>query len=190
MSLRIALIASAGVMLAAVTPAASSTFSFTMAQNGASNTLSLSNSDNVLTFSSSAGPGTFTVANTGIYSTFTYALGDYSSFSGDPLTITFAKPVTAVSLTFGLEDLFGLFGSDFLSETTNTGLSRTFSAPLNASSFEPEGYSTLTSSTPFTSLTITSSNPFAISSVSVPEPAALPLFGFGLLALIGLRRRT
>lgn len=145
-----------------------------------------------VTFSSTALPGTFLVGSTsGLFSGFSTGLGDFSSFSGDPLTITFGSATTApLSIAFGIEDAFGSFGSDFLTITPNVGAGQTAPTKLDSLAFaEPEGTAVINAGV--TSFTITSANPFAIGNVtSVPEPISLSLLAGGLAGVVAFRRRA
>ena len=200
MSFRLGVFVAAAVSLTSVA-SASAAFDITFAgENGATTPLTIASGDNVLTFTSmaGAGAGTFTVADSGIYTGFGLGLGDYRLVSGDPLTISFATPVTGLGVTFGIEDLDGLRGNDTLTFTTNTGVSTTLAGALNGASVpEPEGTGAF-SAPAFTSVTITSANPFAIGAVtsgpstpaSVPEPMSLALVGAGLAGAAALRRRV
>lgn len=189
MSLRLGLLAAAGAVVFAAQPASAGfSFSFSAAQSGMTNPLTVPSGGNAITFDSSAGPGTFSVANTGLYSTFGYALGDYLSFSGDPLSISFAAPISTLAIGFGVEDIGGF---DTLTVTTDTGYVATLSAAPVGALGEPEAIGTFSAPAPFTSVTITSANPFAIASLSdVPEPASIAVVGAGLLGLFGARRRS
>lgn len=195
MSFRLVLLVAAAASLASVAPA-SAAFNVTFASAaGASNPLSITSGNNTLTFDSTVGVGTFTVADSGLYTNFGFGLGDYRSVSGDPLTIEFASPVNGLSVTFGIEDLNGLSGNDVLTFTTNTGFTTTLAGtPSGAAISEPEGTGAF-SAPDFTSVTITSANPFAIGAVSsilasVPEPMSLALIAVGLVSVAGLRRRA
>ena len=194
MSFRSGLFVAAAASLASIA-SASAAFDVTFAgENGATTPLTIASGDNALTFTSAAGAGTFTVANSGLYAGFGLGLGDYRSVSGDSLTISFATPVTGLGVTFGIEDLDGLRGSDALTFTTDTGFSTTLAGTLNGASLaEPEGTGAF-SAPAFTSVTVTSANPFAIGAVSnvqtsVPEPTSLALVATGVAGMAGLRRR-
>ncbi len=192
MSVRPALIATLGALALAAAPAHAFTTSFapyigtTIGTAG----LSIPSGDNTLSFSSPAAAGTFSVASTaGLYS-FPAGLGDFSSFSGDTLQIGFAQPVSSVRLSFGLEDAFGLFGSDTLSITSDTGVTGTYGTGLdNLPLRQPEGVAQFNTAAPFSTLTITSANPFAIGSIATPEPMSLAVLSAGLFGLAAARRR-
>lgn len=193
MSIRTILLAGLGIGLAGIAAAPgaqAATYSFANSIN-ASNNFSLTAGGVTATFSSASGPGTFTVGSTSGFYTFPVGLGDFSSFSGDPLTITFSAPVTnRVRIPFGLEDIFGTLGSDTVKATTNTGQVVTAGTTLNSLTLaEPEGALNFVPTTAFTSLTITSANPFAISSIDVPEPMSLSLLGMGLAGMAAMRRK-
>ena len=199
MSFRLGLLVAAAASLASIA-SASAAFDITFAgENGATTPFTIASGDNALTFTSAAGAGTFTVANSGLYTGFGLALGDYRSVSGDPLTVSFATPVTSLGVTFGIEDLEGRSGNDVLTFTTNTGFSTTLAGTLNGAAFSvPEGTGGFSAPAAFTSVTITSANPYAIGAVtstpgapsSVPEPMSLALVGAGLACAVGLRRRV
>ena len=181
----------AAAAIAALISGAAQAQSFTFDGSvGASTPLTVTSGGTTASFSSSAGPGTFSVANTGLYSSLGNALGDYANTTaGDPLTITFSKPViTPVSFSFGIEDLFGINGSDSLTLITNLGFSETVNGAI-AASLEPEGAASLYNPG-FTSFTITSANPYAIGGVTaVPEPITLSIMAVGLAGLAAARRR-
>jgi hypothetical protein len=188
MSARSTLLA-ALALLAAASPAYAFQTNFASAI-GSTTPFSLPAGNTTLTFSSPSDPGTFYVASTtGLFS-FATGLGDFASFGGDTLTISFSAPVTSpLSIQFGLEDAFATFGSDTLSLTTNTGLVASIGTSLDSLILaEPEGYGTI-SGNGFTSLTLTSANPFAIASIATPEPASIALLSAGLAGLGVLSRR-
>lgn len=190
MSFRFAVLTVLGALVAGSAPASALSTNFGSAV-GSSNDFSLPSGDNTLTFSSPSGAGTFTVGTTTGLFTFATGLGDFNSFSGDVLKVSFATPVTgALTIRFGIEDAFGTFGPDTLSVTSNTGVSASFSTTLdNLTLAEPEGTGTFLAPG-LTSLTITSANPFAIASIAtVPEPASLLVLATGMLALSTVRRR-
>ena len=115
MSFKFGVLAAFAAALAAVPSAQAATS--VLFTTGQATPLTIGTGANAVTFSSAV-PGTFTVANTGFFSGIGAALGDYGSFSGDALTITFASPVTGpLALPFGVEDFFG---TDTLTLATNT----------------------------------------------------------------------
>jgi hypothetical protein len=200
-------LAAAGAILSAASPA-SAAFTINWATlNGASTTAPLvvpTTDGNTATFTSTINPnnagisaGTFNVANTGLFDGFTYGLGDTLSYYGDTLTITFANAIAgSVSFAFGIEDLFGGYGNDFLTVSSNTGVTAIAATALDSNLFsEPEGNAyidapgatvlTITSGIPNT----TNSNPFEIGNVNVPEPISLTILGVGVAGLIAARRR-
>ena len=188
MSFRMTLLATIGAVAAFAASAQAATFNLANSI-GASTPLSITAGGITATFSSASGPGTFSVASTtGLFS-FPVGLGDFASFSGDPLTITFSQPVaTPVSFRFGVEDAFG--SGDTLTLTANTGQTQAFGTSLNNLPFaEPEGSVNFVPSAAVTSLTITSANPFAIGDVNLPEPMSITLLGAGLVGLAATRRR-
>jgi PEP-CTERM motif len=201
----ILLAAAAGATLSAASPA-SANFTIdwaTMNGDTTASPLVVPASDgNTATFTSTANPnnggfgGTFAVSDTGFYDGFTYGLGDSLSFYGDTLTISFANPIAGgVSFPFGIEDAFGLFGGDFLTISSNTGVTAIATTALDGGTLdEPEGNAYI-DAPGATVLTITSgpsaagSNPFDIGDVTVPEPISLSIFGVGLAGLTAARRR-
>jgi hypothetical protein len=192
MSFRFVCVAAAGALLAAASPASAAfTLSFS-GLVGSSNPLSVPTADgNTVTFDSPSGPATFSVGSTtGLFNGFSTGLGDYASFVGDTLTITFAKPLGgSLTMPFGIEDAFGTFGGDFLTITPNVGAAIVASGVLDSLTLsEPEGTAYI-NAPGATELTITSANPFAIGGVSVPEPITLSILGMGLAGLGAARRR-
>jgi len=193
MSLRFALLAAEAATIIAAGPA-SAAFTIDFADySGDANPLTIPTTDgNTATFDSPAGASTFTVENTnGLFTGFTTGLGDYLSFAGDTLTIAFANPIQGgVTLPFGIEDAFGGVGADFLTVTSNSGVTVVANTTLDNLAFpEPEG-SAYINAPGATELTITSANPYAIGSVDVPEPVTLSTFGVALAGLAAARRRT
>lgn len=193
MSLRMTLLATIGAAAAFAASAQAATFNLS-SSIGASTPLSITAGGNAATFSSASGPGAFSVASTAGLFSFPVGLGDFASFSGDPLTITFSQPVTdAISFRFGVENAFG--AGDILTLAANTGQTQTFGTSLNTLPFaEPEGSVNFVPRTALTSLTLTSANPFAIGDVNVnanvPEPMSITLLGAGLVGLAAMRRRA
>jgi len=188
--------AATGALLSAAQPASAAfTVNFGTLAGDASPVTVPTSDGNSVTFDSPSGPGTFTVANTGFYQSFGEGLGDYASFSGDTLTLTFANPIAGgVSFPFGLEDFGALFGNDYLTVSSNTGVTIVANAALDTAPLPvPEGMAYI-NAPGATQLTITSgipanSNPFAIGNVSVPEPFTLSVLGVGLAGLTAVRRR-
>src|ERR1700722_8066800 len=104
MSFRFLVFAAASAVGLAASPA-SAAFTIDFAEHlGDSNPLAIATTDhNVVTFGSPSGAGVFTVTRTtGLFSGFAVGLGDPASFSGDTLTISFAKPIAG-----GMEFAFG-----------------------------------------------------------------------------------
>lgn len=191
MSFRCMLVMTVGAMLAAAAPASAYTINFG-GLIGSENPLSVSTPDgNNVTFDSPSGPDTFSVENVaGLFQGFSVGLGDFVSFSGDTLTLTFTKPIGGgLSFPFGIEDAFGLNGSDTLTITPNVGAAVTENTTLDGLAFaEPEGKAFI-NAPGATTLTITSANPFAIGNINVPEPISLSILGVGLAGLAATRRR-
>jgi hypothetical protein len=186
---------SVGAMLAAAAPASAApsyTILFSSLLND-ENAFSVSTpGGNSVTFDSPSGADTFDVASVaGLFQGFSVGLGDYESFSGDTLTLTFTKPIGgAVSFPFGIEDAFGTFGPDTLTITPNVGTAVTDTTSLDSLTLsEPEGRAFI-SAPGATVLTITTSgNPFAIGNITVPEPFSLSILGVGIAGLAAARRR-
>jgi hypothetical protein len=180
-----------GAMLAAVAPASAYTINFG-GLVGSENPFSVNTPDgNSVTFDSPSGPDTFSVENLpGLFQGFSVGLGDYFSTSGDTLTLTFTKPISgALSFPFGIEDAFGLNGSDTLTITPNVGVAVTETTSLDGLALaEPEGKAFINAAGA-TTLTITSANPFAVGNINVPEPISLSILGVGLAGLAAARRR-
>jgi hypothetical protein len=210
MSLRFLLLAAAaGAAVSAASPArADFTINFaTAAAPGTSTPFLVDTSDgNVVTFNGvptipgdPADTGTFTVFNSpGLFNGFSAGLIDTgfdfnpTTFNeqGDTLTISFATPIAdGVYLPFGIADGGGSIGSDFLTVTSNTGVTVVANGALDGGPLnEPEG-TALIEAPGTTELTITSANPFAIGGVTVPEPISLSILGMGLAGLTAVRRR-
>ncbi len=192
MPFRFALLAAAGAALLAASPASATvTFDFTPVL-GTGNPITIPVGTNTATFSSPSGPGVFVAGSTnGLYSFF-QGLTDVgyntSTFAGDTLTITFANPLTdSIAMNFGINDAFGLSGSDFLSIIPDVGAPITANTTLdNLPLQNPEG-SVIINAPGATQLTINSANPFSIE--SVPEPVSLTIMGVGLAGLAVARRR-
>jgi hypothetical protein len=197
MSFRFVLLTAGGAMLSAASPAfADFTVNFATLI-GQSNPLVVPTSDgNTVTFDSPSGPATFFVTdNGGLFRGFDAGLGDSFSFSGDTLTISFANPIEAgVSFPFGIEDAFEANGDDFLTITSNTGVSVVANGtPDGLTLDEPEGNAYI-DAPGATQLTITSgipanSNTYAIGDLTVPEPVTLSILGVGLAGVVAARRR-
>jgi hypothetical protein len=112
------------------------------------------------------------------------------------LNISFSQAQSAISFDFATSDFFNGDGGDYLTLTTNTGATGTFTAALNGNDFYDEG-SVDFSSTPFTSVTIRAYDSVGDQDLvlgdlvtAVPEPSSWAL---GLLAIgtaLYLRRRA
>lgn len=200
MSFRYLLSMTAGAMLAAASPA-SAAFTINFANYlGDANPLVVPTTDgNAVTFDSPSGPGTFDVENTnGVFNGFNAGLGDFLSFSGDTLTISFVVPIAGgVLFPFGIEDASfgaGVDSNDFMTATSNTGVTVIANGIADGTILdEPEGQLYI-NAPGATSLTITSGasgdlNPFAIGDINVPEPFSLSILGIGLAGLAAARRR-
>lgn len=199
MSFRFVLVAAAGAMLAAASPA-SATYTINFGSLlGQTNSFAVNTPDgNTVTFGSPSGAGTFDVANTGLFQTFGAGLGDYASVSGDILTLTFAHPLTTgVTFPFGIEDAsfgLGLDSNDFATAVSNTGVTVVAGTVADFLVLgEPEGMLSIVAPGA-TVLTITSGasgnlNQFAIGNIDVPEPVSLSILGIGLAGLVAARRR-
>ena len=195
MSMRLSVLAALGALAVSAAPAMAYVTNFAP-YDGQSNPLVISTGNNTVTFDSPSGPGTFLAGSTAGLYTFSNALADFGSFSGDTLTITFANPVTTgVGLVFGIEDAFATAGADSLIVTANTGQTATYlTTPDSLTLREPEG-TAFFDGAPFTSLTLvtanasTGPNPFAIGVFSVPEPMSLTLLTVGLLGMGMVSRR-
>lgn len=195
MSLRLTFLAALGALAVTAAPASAYTTDFS-AFNGQSNPLTISTGSNIVTFDSPSGPGTFVAGPTGGLYTFSNALADSLSFSGDTLTITFANPVIyGVSFLFGIEHAFAAAGADTLFVTANTGRTATFTTTPDALTLgNPEG-AAFFDGAPFTALTLvtadasTGPNPFALGAFSVPEPMSWAILGAGLVGMGVVSRR-
>ncbi len=188
MSVRLTLLAVAGALAAASAPAHAYSTNFAP-YVGDATPLTVPSGDNTLTFSSPTDPGTFQVGSTAGLFSFPVGLGDFTSFGGDTLDISFATPVTSFLIDFGIEDAFGSLGGDTLAFTTSAGQSGSFGTSLDDLILqEPEGVGQFVG-TAFTSLTLTSANPFAIASIAVPEPMSIAALSVGLFGLAAARRR-
>jgi hypothetical protein len=209
MSFRFLLLAAAtGAAVSVASPAfADFTINFADANlDGVSTPFTADTSDgNVVTFNGvpgigadPAGTGTF-VVNPGTlpFATFQAGLLDTgfgfnqttNDAVGDTLTISFANPIEGgVLFDFGIEDIGGFMGNDFLTVTSNLGPSVVSEGTLSSEFGEPEG-SVFIDAPGTTELTITSANPFAIGNINVPEPITLSILGTGLAGLTAVRRR-
>lgn len=120
-----------------------------------------------------------------------------------PLDITFSRPVTSLSLDFGLN---GPAGATFSLSAFSGGLGGTpigsaqAAGAVPASGFFPEGAISFQSASPFDTVALTSTaQNLAIDNLQIPaapEPSSLTAFalGLGMLGLTGLifkaRKRT
>jgi hypothetical protein len=196
MSIRFLLTISAGAMLAAASPA-SAAFTINFANYlGADNPLVVPTTDgNTVTFDSPSGAGTFDVEDTnGVFAGFNAGLVDFNystiTFVGDTLTVSFANPIAGgVTFPFAIEDAFENFGSDFLTISSNNGVTAVANgSPDTLALQNPEGVAYI-NAPGATELTITSANPYAIGNVDVPEPMTLSVLGFAFAGLAAARRR-
>ncbi len=179
----------AAVILLLGSPARAVTYTFDPSVNSA-NDFSITSDGQTATFSSSSGPGTFTVNPSADIFSFPVALGGFGNFNGDPLTITFSDPVVdRILIPFGIFEAYATAPATLVA-TTNTGETVQFTTAFNnLISGSPEGVVSFVQMGRISSLTLTSAMAFAIASVDVPEPMSIALLAGGLITLTLVRGR-
>ena len=193
---------------AAALPASaqSATFNFDADAAGTTTTFTDTNNGIAATFSSTAGPGAFTVQPSFFSNQSGNDLGAVVGANSVPLDIAFSKGLSSLALNFGLN---GPTNSTFTVTAFSGGLSGTRVGSVTASGaipggifLFPEGSISFAGALPFDTveLTSTAQNIF-VDNISVrasaPVPEASSGVGLGLLLALGLgglawraRRRT